>query len=109
MENQLVLLKDPNTKPLDWPMGRILEVFPPVVMVLFLKHSTKVTPRVIGEDPVSIQKDLKGQHITVNKKHCFTSTLKSWKITLKPVKNKIEDSIKQLGICGGRSYQTEFV
>ncbi|GFY17191.1 integrase catalytic domain-containing protein [Trichonephila clavipes] len=34
MENQLVLLKDPNTKPLDWPMGRILEVFPPVVMVL---------------------------------------------------------------------------
>ncbi|GFT62591.1 uncharacterized protein TNCV_1702491 [Trichonephila clavipes] len=24
-ENQLVLLKDPNTKPLDWPMGRILE------------------------------------------------------------------------------------
>ncbi|GFW70593.1 integrase catalytic domain-containing protein [Trichonephila clavipes] len=28
MENQLVLLKDPNTKPLDWPMGRILEVFP---------------------------------------------------------------------------------
>ncbi|GFW08769.1 uncharacterized protein TNCV_4299421 [Trichonephila clavipes] len=28
MENQLVLLKDPNTKPLDWPMGRIIEVFP---------------------------------------------------------------------------------
>ncbi|GFX40788.1 integrase catalytic domain-containing protein [Trichonephila clavipes] len=28
MENQLVLLKDFNTKPLDWPMGRILEVFP---------------------------------------------------------------------------------
>ncbi|GFT45815.1 integrase catalytic domain-containing protein [Trichonephila clavipes] len=28
MENQLVLLKDLNTKPLDWPMGRILEVFP---------------------------------------------------------------------------------
>ncbi|GFX24078.1 hypothetical protein TNCV_2435711 [Trichonephila clavipes] len=26
--NQLVLLKDSNTKPLDWPMGRILEVFP---------------------------------------------------------------------------------
>ncbi|GFW99931.1 hypothetical protein TNCV_3079281 [Trichonephila clavipes] len=26
MENQL--LKDPNTKLLDWPMGRILEVFP---------------------------------------------------------------------------------
>ncbi|GFV46253.1 integrase catalytic domain-containing protein [Trichonephila clavipes] len=24
MENQLVLLKDPNTKPLDWPMGCIL-------------------------------------------------------------------------------------
>ncbi|GFW40573.1 uncharacterized protein TNCV_4824091 [Trichonephila clavipes] len=33
MGNQLVPLKDPNTKPLDWPMGRILEVFP-VVMVL---------------------------------------------------------------------------
>ncbi|GFY26928.1 uncharacterized protein TNCV_930691 [Trichonephila clavipes] len=28
MENQLVLLKVPNTKPLDWPMGRILEVSP---------------------------------------------------------------------------------
>ncbi|GFW08175.1 hypothetical protein TNCV_956061, partial [Trichonephila clavipes] len=28
MENQFVLLKDPSTKPLDWPMGRILEVFP---------------------------------------------------------------------------------
>ncbi|GFU96028.1 integrase catalytic domain-containing protein [Trichonephila clavipes] len=28
MENQLVLLKDPNTKLPDWPMGRILEVFP---------------------------------------------------------------------------------
>ncbi|GFY44062.1 integrase catalytic domain-containing protein [Trichonephila inaurata madagascariensis] len=26
--NQLVLLKDPNTKPLDWPMECILEVFP---------------------------------------------------------------------------------
>ncbi|GFR11840.1 hypothetical protein TNCT_7721, partial [Trichonephila clavata] len=26
--NQLVLLKNPNTKPLDWPMGCILEVFP---------------------------------------------------------------------------------
>ncbi|GFX05258.1 integrase catalytic domain-containing protein [Trichonephila clavipes] len=28
MENQVVLLKNPNTKPLDWAMGRILEVFP---------------------------------------------------------------------------------
>ncbi|GFU17027.1 hypothetical protein TNCV_2479771 [Trichonephila clavipes] len=37
MENQLVPLKDPNTKPLDWPMGRILEVFP-VVMVFLDSH-----------------------------------------------------------------------
>ncbi|GFU09456.1 integrase catalytic domain-containing protein, partial [Trichonephila clavipes] len=28
MENQLVLLKDPNTSPWDWPMERILEVLP---------------------------------------------------------------------------------
>ncbi|GFT40870.1 hypothetical protein TNCV_378201 [Trichonephila clavipes] len=43
MENQLVLLKDPNTKPLDWPMGRILEVFPGsdgLVRVVNVKTST---------------------------------------------------------------------
>ncbi|GFT30491.1 hypothetical protein TNCV_2377731 [Trichonephila clavipes] len=45
MENQLVLLKDPNTKPLDWPMGRILEVFPPVVMVLSYTKAIGDGPR----------------------------------------------------------------
>ncbi|GFW42596.1 uncharacterized protein TNCV_4257901 [Trichonephila clavipes] len=43
MENQIVLLKDPNTKPLDWPMGRILEVFPGsdgLVRVVNVKTST---------------------------------------------------------------------
>ncbi|GFV85076.1 hypothetical protein TNCV_3320141 [Trichonephila clavipes] len=45
MENQLVLLKDPNTKPLDWPMGRILEVFPGsdgLVRVVNVKTSTAI-------------------------------------------------------------------
>ncbi|GFU11787.1 integrase catalytic domain-containing protein [Trichonephila clavipes] len=45
MENQLVLLKDPNTKPLDWPMGRILEVFPGsdgLVRVVNVKPSTGI-------------------------------------------------------------------
>ncbi|GFU73072.1 hypothetical protein TNCV_4310061 [Trichonephila clavipes] len=43
MENQLVLFKDPNTKPLDWPMGRILEVFSGsdgLVRVVNVKTST---------------------------------------------------------------------
>ncbi|GFX07370.1 chimeric ERCC6-PGBD3 protein [Trichonephila clavipes] len=43
MENQLVLLKDLNTKPLDWPMGRILEVFSSsdgLVRVVNVKTST---------------------------------------------------------------------
>ncbi|GFS51943.1 integrase catalytic domain-containing protein [Trichonephila clavipes] len=45
MENQLVLLKDLNTKPLDWPMGRILEVFPGsdgLVRVVNVKTSTGI-------------------------------------------------------------------
>ncbi|GFV53663.1 uncharacterized protein TNCV_1042701 [Trichonephila clavipes] len=45
MENQLVLLKDPNTKPLDWPMGHILEVFPGsdgLVRVVNVKTSTEI-------------------------------------------------------------------
>ncbi|GFW35767.1 integrase catalytic domain-containing protein [Trichonephila clavipes] len=50
MENQLVLLKDPNTKPLDWPMGRILEVFPGsdgLVRVVNVKTSTGILKRAI--------------------------------------------------------------
>ncbi|GFX67809.1 uncharacterized protein TNCV_1565101 [Trichonephila clavipes] len=49
-ENQLVLLKDPNTKPLDWPMGRILEVFPGsdgLVRVVNVKTSTGILKRAI--------------------------------------------------------------
>ncbi|GFT63557.1 integrase catalytic domain-containing protein [Trichonephila clavipes] len=69
MENQLVLLKDPNTKPLDWPMGRILEVFPGsdgFVRVVNVKTSTgilkraitKVVPLPIPVDPASVEKNI---------------------------------------------------
>ncbi|GFW80455.1 integrase catalytic domain-containing protein [Trichonephila clavipes] len=69
MENQLVLLKDPNTKPLDWPMGRILEVFPGsdgLVRVVNVKTSTgilkraitKVVPLPIPVDPVTVEKNI---------------------------------------------------
>ncbi|GFY13539.1 integrase catalytic domain-containing protein [Trichonephila clavipes] len=50
MENQLVHLKDRNTKPLDWPMGRILEVFPGsdgLVRVVNVKTSTGILKRAI--------------------------------------------------------------
>ncbi|GFW62232.1 uncharacterized protein TNCV_4421211 [Trichonephila clavipes] len=67
MENQL--LKDPNTKPLDWPMGRILEVFPGsdgLVRVVNVKTSTgilkraitKVVPLPIPVDPASVEKNI---------------------------------------------------
>ncbi|GFX46496.1 integrase catalytic domain-containing protein [Trichonephila clavipes] len=49
MENQLVLLKDPNTKPLDWSMGRI-KVFPGsdgLVRVVNVKTSTGILKRAI--------------------------------------------------------------
>ncbi|GFV60623.1 uncharacterized protein TNCV_45751 [Trichonephila clavipes] len=69
MENQLVLLKDPNTKPLDWPMGRILEVFPGsdgLVRVVNVKTSTgilkraitKVVPLPIPVDPATVEKNI---------------------------------------------------
>ncbi|GFW21589.1 integrase catalytic domain-containing protein [Trichonephila clavipes] len=61
-ENQLVLLKDPNTKPLDWPMGRILEVFPGsdgLVRVVNVKTSTGILKRAITKVvPVGIRIDL---------------------------------------------------
>ncbi|GFW26076.1 hypothetical protein TNCV_3308471 [Trichonephila clavipes] len=50
METQLVLLKDTNTKPLDWPRGRILEVFPGsdgLVRVVNVKTSTGILKRAI--------------------------------------------------------------
>ncbi|GFY71790.1 integrase catalytic domain-containing protein [Trichonephila inaurata madagascariensis] len=66
MENQLVLLKDPNTKPLDWPMRRILEIFPGsdgLVRVVNVKTSsgilkrtiTKVVPLPIPDDPATVE------------------------------------------------------
>ncbi|GFT20722.1 uncharacterized protein TNCV_3847681 [Trichonephila clavipes] len=59
MENQLVLLKDPNTKPLDWSMGRILEVFPGsdgIVRVVNVKTSTGILKRAITKVvPLPIQ------------------------------------------------------
>ncbi|GFU10122.1 integrase catalytic domain-containing protein [Trichonephila clavipes] len=69
MENQLVLLKDRNTKPLDWPMGRILEVFPGsdgLVRVVNVKTSTgilkraitKVVPLPIPVDPATVEKNI---------------------------------------------------
>ncbi|GFX37631.1 integrase catalytic domain-containing protein [Trichonephila clavipes] len=69
MENQLVLLKDPNTKPLDWPMERILEVFPGsdgLVRVVNVKTSTgilkraitKVVPLPIPVDPATVEKNI---------------------------------------------------
>ncbi|GFT26655.1 integrase catalytic domain-containing protein [Trichonephila clavipes] len=68
-ENQLVLLKDPNTKPLDWPMGRILEVFPGsdgLVRVVNVKTSTgilkraitKVVPLPTPDDPTTAEKNI---------------------------------------------------
>ncbi|GFY25481.1 retrovirus-related Pol polyprotein from transposon TNT 1-94 [Trichonephila clavipes] len=67
--NQLVLLKDPNTKPLVWPMGRILEVFPVsdgLVTVINVKTSTgilnraitKVVPMPIPDDPADVEKNI---------------------------------------------------
>ncbi|GFS79646.1 uncharacterized protein TNCV_4241171 [Trichonephila clavipes] len=75
MENQLVLLKDPNTKPLDWPMGRILEVFPGsdgLVRVVNVKTSTgilkraitKVVPLPIPVDPATVEKNI--GHFTIS-------------------------------------------
>ncbi|GFX98642.1 integrase catalytic domain-containing protein [Trichonephila clavipes] len=69
MENQLVPLKDPNTKSLDWPMGRILEVFPGsdgLVRVVNVKTSTgilkraitKVVPLPIPVDPATVEKNI---------------------------------------------------
>ncbi|GFU46835.1 integrase catalytic domain-containing protein [Trichonephila clavipes] len=76
MENQLVLLKDPNTKPLDWPMGRILEVFPGsdgLVRVVNVKTSTgilkqaitKVVPLPIPVDHATVEKN-NGTHFTIS-------------------------------------------
>ncbi|GFU79066.1 integrase catalytic domain-containing protein [Trichonephila clavipes] len=61
-------LKDPNTKTLDWPMGRILEVFPGsdgLVRVVNVKTSTgilkraitKVVPLPIPVDPATVEKE----------------------------------------------------
>ncbi|GFX98599.1 integrase catalytic domain-containing protein [Trichonephila clavipes] len=69
MENQLVPLKDPNTKPLDWPMGRILVVFPGsdgLVREVNVKTSTgilkraitKVVPLPIPVDPATVEKNI---------------------------------------------------
>ncbi|GFW98015.1 hypothetical protein TNCV_1806661 [Trichonephila clavipes] len=60
--------QDPNTKPLDWPMGRILEVFPGsdgLVRVVNVKTSTgilkraitKVVPLPIPVDPATVEKN----------------------------------------------------
>ncbi|GFW64709.1 integrase catalytic domain-containing protein [Trichonephila clavipes] len=67
MENQL--LQDPNTKPLDWPMGRILEAFPGsdgLARVVNVKTSTgilkraitKVVPLPIPDDPATVEKNI---------------------------------------------------
>ncbi|GFY73781.1 integrase catalytic domain-containing protein [Trichonephila inaurata madagascariensis] len=64
MKNQLVLLKDPNTKPLDWPMGRILQVFPynGLVRVVNVKTSSSILKRAITstlpipDDPAAVGK-----------------------------------------------------
>ncbi|GFV14629.1 integrase catalytic domain-containing protein [Trichonephila clavipes] len=69
MENELVLLKNPNTKPLDWPMGRILEVFPGsdgLVRAVSVKTSIgilkraikKVVPLPIPDDPATAEKNI---------------------------------------------------
>ncbi|GFW33942.1 integrase catalytic domain-containing protein [Trichonephila clavipes] len=69
MENQLVLLKHPNTKPLDWPMGRILEVFPGsdgLVRVVNVKTSTGILKRAITKvvslpipvDPATVERNI---------------------------------------------------
>ncbi|GFY37846.1 integrase catalytic domain-containing protein [Trichonephila inaurata madagascariensis] len=68
-ENQLVLLRDPNTKPLDWPMGCILQVFPgsdSLVRVVNVKISTgilkraitKVVPLPIPDDPAAVKQNI---------------------------------------------------
>ncbi|GFV15771.1 integrase catalytic domain-containing protein [Trichonephila clavipes] len=60
MKNQLVLLKDPNTKTLDWPMERILEVFPGsdgLVRVVNVKTSTGILKRAITLVPLPIPVD----------------------------------------------------
>ncbi|GFV02818.1 retrovirus-related Pol polyprotein from transposon TNT 1-94 [Trichonephila clavipes] len=68
-ENQLVLLKDPNTRPLDWPMGRILVVFSGndgLVRVVNVKTSTgilkraitKVVPLPIPDDPAAVEQTI---------------------------------------------------
>ncbi|GFV29660.1 hypothetical protein TNCV_330261 [Trichonephila clavipes] len=65
MENKLVLLKDPNTKPLNWPMGRILEVFPGsdgLVRVVNVKTTTAPEPEEFGnviEEVVDFARQLK--------------------------------------------------
>ncbi|GFS71842.1 integrase catalytic domain-containing protein [Trichonephila clavipes] len=59
-ENQLVLLKDPNTKPLDWPMGRIFEVFPGndgLVRVVNVETSTGILKRAITKVALPIPDD----------------------------------------------------
>ncbi|GFR25571.1 uncharacterized protein TNCT_237861 [Trichonephila clavata] len=64
--NQLVLLKDPNTKPLDWLMERILEVFPGndgLVRVVEVKTSSGILRRAIQkivqlpipDDPAAVE------------------------------------------------------
>ncbi|GFY13645.1 hypothetical protein TNCV_4960151 [Trichonephila clavipes] len=66
MENHL-LLKNPSTKPLDWPMGCILEVSPGsdgVVRVVNVKTLTgilaitKVVPLPIPDDPATVEKNI---------------------------------------------------
>ncbi|GFS56092.1 hypothetical protein TNCV_1650341 [Trichonephila clavipes] len=70
MENQLVLLRDNNKKPLDWPMGRILEVIVPgsdgLVREVNVKTTTgilkrviiKVVPLPIPFDPATVEKNI---------------------------------------------------
>ncbi|GFT75147.1 hypothetical protein TNCV_2245061 [Trichonephila clavipes] len=68
MENQLVLLKDPNTKPWTGLWGVFFEVFPGsdgLVRVVNVKTSTgilkraitKVVPLPIPVDPATVEKN----------------------------------------------------
>ncbi|GFY72583.1 integrase catalytic domain-containing protein [Trichonephila inaurata madagascariensis] len=67
--NQLILLKDPNIKPLDWPIRHILQVFPGnegLVTVVYVKTSsgilkraiTKVVLLPIPDDPAAVEQNI---------------------------------------------------
>ncbi|GFW39253.1 uncharacterized protein TNCV_1832391 [Trichonephila clavipes] len=67
--NAMNFKRDPNTKPLDWPVGRILEVFPGndgLVRVVNVKISTgilkraitKVVPLPIPDDPATVEQTI---------------------------------------------------